>query len=149
MRVFSTVSTVWWTPLHTIHALLPMSVRMTTSADYWEEGGERSMSINNREDWLAQWAEDGLSFTDHLYFGNNRLVPPGSYTADWDTGEVDSVTFKGTAGRDTLLGGGGELAAIFIGTRGNDLYGEASRSETRRRSTTASSITAARGVPSS
>lgn len=81
------------------------------------------MSINNREDWLAQWSENGLFVTDHLYFGNNRLAPPGSYTADWDTGEVDSVTFKGTEGRDTLLGGGGEFAAIFIGTRGNDLYG--------------------------
>jgi Ca2+-binding RTX toxin-like protein len=79
--------------------------------------------ISNREDWLAQWAENGLVLTDHLYLGQNRLVPPGTYTPDWDAGAVDTVTFLGTARDDTLLGGGGEFASIFLGTRGDDLYG--------------------------
>ncbi len=58
-------------------------------------------------------AEDGLVLTDHLYPGQNRLVPPGTYTPDWDAGAVDTVTFLGTARDDTLLGGGGEFASIL------------------------------------
>jgi hypothetical protein len=81
------------------------------------------MSISNREDWLAQWAEFGLVITDHLYFGNNRLVPPGTYPPDPEGVALDSVTFVGTACDDTFLGGGGEFASIFLGTRGDDLYG--------------------------
>lgn len=82
------------------------------------------MSINNREDFLAYAADaDGLVITDHLYFGKNRQVPPGTYTADWDAGQVDSVTFVGTRGRDTLLGGGGEVYTFFLGAKGDDLYG--------------------------
>ncbi len=81
------------------------------------------MSINNKADYIASLADDGLLVTDHLYFGRNVQIPPGTYTPDWDTGEFDSVTFAGTAKNDVLIGGGGEYLAFFIGTRGNDLYG--------------------------
>jgi Ca2+-binding RTX toxin-like protein len=82
------------------------------------------MSINNREDYLAYIADaDGSVITDHLYFGRNLQVPPGTYTADWDAMQFDSVTFVGTRGRDTLIGGGGETFTFFLGTKGDDLYG--------------------------
>jgi WD40 repeat protein len=50
-------------------------------------------------------------------------VPQDRYTPDWDTWRFDSVTFAGTPGADTLIGGGGEVATFFLGTAGNDLYG--------------------------
>ncbi|MBP7001043.1 hypothetical protein [Amaricoccus sp.] len=81
------------------------------------------MSINNSRDFLAQANSDGSIVTDHLVAGRNVQLVPGAYTPDWDTNEFDSVTFKGTAGKDTLFGGGGEVFAFFMGTRGNDLYG--------------------------
>jgi hypothetical protein len=60
------------------------------------------MSINNSREFLAQAAADnGFIVTDHLLRGSNLQLPPGTYTPDFDTGEVDSVTFKGTAGKDT------------------------------------------------
>lgn len=79
--------------------------------------------IDNRFDYTAKLEADGLIVTDHLYPGMNRQVPPGTYAPDWDAGAVDSVTFPGAAGDDTLMGGGGEFVAFFVGTRGDDLYG--------------------------
>lgn len=79
--------------------------------------------VDNRLDYLAKLEADGFTVTDHVYVGSNRQVPPGTYMPDWDTLEVDSVTFPGTRGSDTLVGGGGEFVAFFLGGRGNDLYG--------------------------
>ena len=58
-----------------------------------------------------------------LHLRKKPIVAPGTYTPNEDTGEYDAVTFVGTAGRDTLIGGGGELFDFFLGTRGDDLYG--------------------------
>jgi len=54
---------------------------------------------------------------DFTITGSNRQLVPGTFT------EEDSVTFLGTRGNDTLIGGGGELFTTFLGTPGNDLYG--------------------------
>ncbi len=85
------------------------------------------MSIDNRAEWLAYWAANGYILTDHIYFGSNRLVRTGTYSPTFDSDgnlvAADNVTFVGTAGRDTFLGGGGEFSSIFLGTRGDDLYG--------------------------
>ena len=64
------------------------------------------MAINSSRDWLAYVAENGETYIDHLHVGNNLQLPPDSYTPDWDTGRYDSVTFAGTPGTDTLIGGG-------------------------------------------
>ncbi|WP_299133140.1 calcium-binding protein [uncultured Amaricoccus sp.] len=81
------------------------------------------MSINNSQDLLDDLRTYGIIVTEHRLFGANIRLVPGTYTPNWDTSEVDSVTFQGTAGRDALFGGGGEGYAFFIGTRGDDLYG--------------------------
>jgi hypothetical protein len=44
--------------------------------------------------------------------------------------EFDVATFVGTAGRDTLLGGRGEVFTFFLGSAGNDLYGVVDFTET-------------------
>lgn len=54
---------------------------------------------------------------DYTITGSNRQLIPGTFT------EEDTVTFVGTKGKDTLIGGGGEWLTTFKGTAGNDLYG--------------------------
>jgi len=53
--------------------------------------------------------------------GNNRFMLPGTFTLD------DILTFRGTAGDDALIAGGGEGVAIFTATAGDDLYGMSTR----------------------
>ncbi|MBP7241983.1 calcium-binding protein [Amaricoccus sp.] len=81
------------------------------------------MSINNSREYLEWLATEGAVVTDHLVPGRNVQIPPGTYIPNWDANAFDSVTFKGTAGKDTLFGGGGEVYDFFLGTRGDDLYG--------------------------
>lgn len=83
------------------------------------------MAINNKADYLAFMVAEGgfTTITDIIVAGQNRQLAPGTYTQNLETGEVDSVTFLGTAKHDTLIGGGGEFFAFFLGTAGNDLYG--------------------------
>ena len=84
------------------------------------------MSINNRRDFLAFYAAYlNAEITDHRLFGSNIQIAPNSYVTDWNDRQIDSVTFKGTAGKDVLFGGGGETFTFFLGTRGDDLYGVA------------------------
>lgn len=88
------------------------------------------MSINNSREYLEWVAEAwGFTVTDHLVPGSNVQIPPGTYVPNWDTHEYDAVTFKGTTGRDTLFGGGGEFFAFFLGTAGDDLYGAFTETE--------------------
>lgn len=81
------------------------------------------MAINNSREFLAAFTSGGVVVTDHLIFGGNREIPPGAYTPILDPEQYDSVTFVGTGGRDTLVGGGGEIFTFFLGSAGNDLYG--------------------------
>ncbi len=82
------------------------------------------MSIENSRDFLDHERETyGYIITDHLLFGRSIQLAPGTYTTNWDTGEVDSVTFAGTAKSDALFGGGGSGYDFFMGSRGDDLYG--------------------------
>ncbi|MBP7000435.1 calcium-binding protein [Amaricoccus sp.] len=84
------------------------------------------MSINNSRDYIA-YLETlfGGIVTDHLVAGRNIQLVSGTYTQPDlpDFPNFDTVTFEGTARSDTLFGGGGEYAAFFLGTAGDDLYG--------------------------
>lgn len=81
------------------------------------------MAINNRHDFLNGFSGGSLKFIEHLILGRNRQLDPGTYTPNYDALEFDVATFVGTAGRDTSLGGGGEVFTFFLGSAGNDLYG--------------------------
>lgn len=75
------------------------------------------MAINNSREFLALFS----GVTDHLIFGRNREIVPGTFMPE--PGEIESVTFVGTSRNDTLIGGGGETFTFFLGSAGNDLYG--------------------------
>lgn len=85
------------------------------------------MSISNSREFLANLVASGdYLITDHLLAGRNVRLAPGAYPPpNWDLypTPVASVTFTGTSRSDALFGGGGELFAFFMGSRGDDLYG--------------------------
>lgn len=87
------------------------------------------MSISNSDDFVNVLRNNGIEVNEHVVRGRSVQLAPGTYVADYRNGVLDSVTFSGTTRGDTLFGGGGEAFAFFMGTRGNDLYGTATRSD--------------------
>lgn len=91
------------------------------------------MSINNSREFLDSLVGSGdWLITDHLVAGRNVQLAPGTFPLpDWDNWPyaISTVTFTGTSRNDALLGGGGELYAFFMGTRGDDLYGAFTENE--------------------
>lgn len=86
------------------------------------------MSINNSRDFLDQVREWGIVFTEHTIAGRNVQLAPNAFPYV-DGAPSHVATFTGTNKADVLFAGGGEGTAIFMGTKGDDLYGTGSTTE--------------------